>query len=116
MGTGGDPAWRRALAGRGARDVRVARFRRPSGSALDDRPAGGPQRGRDDRMRRRERHLLPALLRRSRCLPRVEMSIGGGEWRLWREGEPFAQRFTGKFEDGGDKIAGRWERTDDGAY
>ena len=45
-----------------------------------------------------------------------EMSIGGGEWRLWREGEPFAQRFTGKFEDGGDKIAGRWERTDDGAY
>ena len=45
-----------------------------------------------------------------------EMGIGGGEWRLWREGEPFAQRFTGKFEDGGDKIAGRWERTDDGAY
>src|SRR6059058_707296 len=45
-----------------------------------------------------------------------QMSIGAGEWKLWREGEPFAQRFTGRFEDGGDKIAGRWERTDDGAY
>ena len=39
-----------------------------------------------------------------------EMSIGGGEWRLWREGEPFAQRFTATFEDDGDTIAGRWEK------
>ena len=23
-----------------------------------------------------------------------EMSIGNGEWKLWREGEPFSQRFT----------------------
>jgi hypothetical protein len=44
-----------------------------------------------------------------------EMSIGGGEWRLWREGEPFAQRFTGRFEDGGRRIAGRWEAAEDGA-
>jgi len=44
-----------------------------------------------------------------------EMSIGGGEWRLWREGEPFAQRFTGRFEDGGGRIAGRWEAAEDGA-
>jgi hypothetical protein len=43
-----------------------------------------------------------------------EMSIGGGEWRLWREGEPFAQRFTGRFEDGGRRIAGRWEIAEDG--
>lgn len=38
-----------------------------------------------------------------------EMSIDGGEWNLWRQGEPFAQRFTGRFEDDGDTIAGRWE-------
>lgn len=44
-----------------------------------------------------------------------EMSIGDGVWRLWREGEPFAQRFTGRFEDGGDTIAGRWEKAEAGA-
>jgi hypothetical protein len=43
-----------------------------------------------------------------------EMSIGNGAWRLWRRGEPFAQRFTARFEDGGDTIAGRWERSADG--
>ncbi len=42
-----------------------------------------------------------------------EMSIGDGEWRLWREGAPFAQRFTGRFEDGGDTVTGRWETGDD---
>jgi len=42
-----------------------------------------------------------------------EMSIDGGEWRLWRDGEPFAQRFTGRFEDGGRRIAGRWEIAED---
>ena len=41
------------------------------------------------------------------------MSIGDGEWRLWREGKPFAQRFTGRFEDGGDTIVGRWETAED---
>ena len=43
------------------------------------------------------------------------MSIDANEWRLWREGEPFAQRFTGRFEDGGRKIVGRWESAEDGA-
>ena len=43
-----------------------------------------------------------------------DMSIGGGEWRLWREGAPFAQRFTARFEDDGDTIAGRWELAQDG--
>jgi hypothetical protein len=43
-----------------------------------------------------------------------EMAIDDGEWRLWREGEPFAQRFTGRFEDGGNTIAGRWEMAKDG--
>src|ERR1700694_3907285 len=30
-----------------------------------------------------------------------EMSIGDGEWRLWREGAPFPQRFTGRVGGGG---------------
>jgi hypothetical protein len=43
-----------------------------------------------------------------------EMSIGGGEWKLWREGEPFPQRFTRRFTDDGRTIAGRWEKAADG--
>ena len=41
-----------------------------------------------------------------------EMSIGDGEWKLWREGEPFPQRFTGRFDDGR-AIVGRWEKAED---
>src|SRR6266550_2107771 len=40
-----------------------------------------------------------------------EMSIGNGEWKLWREGEPFSQRFTATFSDDGDTITGRWDIT-----
>ena len=43
-----------------------------------------------------------------------EMTIGHGEWRLWRMGEPFPQRFTGRFEDDGNTIVGRWEKAKDG--
>jgi hypothetical protein len=39
-----------------------------------------------------------------------EMSISETEWQLRREDEPFAQRFIGRFEEGGRRIAGRWER------
>lgn len=42
------------------------------------------------------------------------MSIGDGEWRLWREGDPFAQRFVGTFSDDGRTIDGRWELAEDG--
>ena len=38
-----------------------------------------------------------------------EMSIGNGEWKLWREGEPFNQRFTATISEDGDTIDGRWE-------
>ena len=38
-----------------------------------------------------------------------EMSIGDGEWKLWREGEPFNQRFTAKISEDGNRIEGRWE-------
>lgn len=44
-----------------------------------------------------------------------EMSIGDGEWKLWRQGEPFAQRFTGTFSDDGNTITGRWELAEDGS-
>jgi hypothetical protein len=43
-----------------------------------------------------------------------EMDIGDREWRLWREGAPFAQRFTGRFDEDGWTIAGRWEIAEDG--
>jgi len=43
-----------------------------------------------------------------------EMSIGEGEWKLWREGEPFAQRFSATISDDGDTISGRWEKAMDG--
>jgi hypothetical protein len=42
------------------------------------------------------------------------MSIDESEWKLWREGEPFAQRFVGRFEDGAATIRGRWEREESG--
>ena len=42
-----------------------------------------------------------------------EMSIGGGEWMLWREGEPFSQRFTARISDDGNTITGRWEMAED---
>ncbi len=42
-----------------------------------------------------------------------EMSIGDGEWKLWREGEPFAQRFSATFSDDGNTITGRWEIAED---
>ncbi len=43
-----------------------------------------------------------------------EMSIGDGEWKLWREGEPFPQRFTAAIGEDGNTIAGRWEKAEDG--
>lgn len=45
-----------------------------------------------------------------------EMSVGNGKWTLWRTGEPFPQRFTGSFEDNGNKIVGRWERAENGEH
>ena len=42
------------------------------------------------------------------------MSIGEGEWKLWRTGEPFAQRFNATFSEDGNTILGRWEMSEDG--
>jgi hypothetical protein len=43
------------------------------------------------------------------------MSLDGGVWKLWRDGSPFSQRFTGTFSDDGTSIAGRWEIAEDGS-
>lgn len=45
-----------------------------------------------------------------------EMSIGDGVWKLWREGEPFGQRFTGTFSEDGNTISGRWDIAEDGEH
>jgi hypothetical protein len=37
------------------------------------------------------------------------MGPRGGEWRLRREGTPFAQRLTGTFSADGTTITGHWE-------
>ena len=42
-----------------------------------------------------------------------QMSIGDGAWTLWREGDPFSQRFTATFSDDGNTITGRWEIAED---
>ena len=41
-----------------------------------------------------------------------EMSIDAGEWRRWRDGEPFSQRFVGTL--GPDRIEARWEKSVEG--
>lgn len=43
-----------------------------------------------------------------------QMSIDESGWRLWRNGEPFSQRFTATFSDDGNCITGIWEIAEDG--
>jgi hypothetical protein len=42
-------------------------------------------------------------------------SLRDGVWRVWRDDPDFAQRFVGTFEDGGSKISGQWEASQDDA-
>jgi len=42
------------------------------------------------------------------------MKIGNREWMLWREGEPFSQRFKATLSEDGNTITGRWEIAEDG--
>ena len=42
------------------------------------------------------------------------MSISKGEWKLWRGGEPFSQRFQATFSNDMNTISGRWEIAEDG--
>ncbi len=43
-----------------------------------------------------------------------EMSIGNGEWKLLRDGEPFSQRFTATISEDRNTIEGGWEAAKDG--
>lgn len=43
-----------------------------------------------------------------------DMSFGDGEWKLWRTGEPFDQRFIATLSEDGSTISGRWEKSEDG--
>lgn len=42
-----------------------------------------------------------------------EMSIDASEWKLWRTGEPFPQRFSATISDDGNTVVGRWEKAED---
>ena len=105
----GDTCRRRAVAGTGQGDLRMARGRPASARAFDRGDAGGARRCLRLRLRRRQRQLLPALHRRPERLPRLPDEHRNGEWKLWREGEPFNQRFTATISEDGNKIEGRWE-------
>ncbi len=43
-----------------------------------------------------------------------QMALRDGEWTLWREAPPFAQRLKGTFSEDGRTIAGRWEIREEG--
>jgi hypothetical protein len=43
------------------------------------------------------------------------MRIDGSEWILQRDGDPFPQRFVGKFGDDARTISGCWEKAEDGS-
>ena len=45
-----------------------------------------------------------------------QMSIGDSEWKLWRDGAPFSQRFSAKISKDGNTIAGRWEKKTDSGW
>jgi hypothetical protein len=44
----------------------------------------------------------------------VEARWPNGEWKLWREGDPFSQRLSATFSDDGNTMTGRWEIAEDG--
>jgi hypothetical protein len=52
----------------------------------------------------------------SRGVHRIyRLGFDDGVWRLWRDEPGFSQRFTGTFDDGGDRIVGVWELSRDGS-
>lgn len=53
----------------------------------------------------------------SRGVHRIyQLGFDEGVWRLWRDDPVFSQRFTGTFEDNGDRIVGLWEASEDGSH
>jgi hypothetical protein len=57
---------------------------------------------------------LSALLRRPGRLSRLRDEHWRRRVAAWREGESFAQRFIGRFEDDDKTIVGRWAIAEDG--
>ncbi len=56
-----------------------------------------------------------ALYADDRGVSRIyEMSFSGGLWKIWRAASGFHQRFEGRFSSDGKKIAGKWEKSEDG--
>jgi hypothetical protein len=52
----------------------------------------------------------------SRGIARVYgMSLEGGVWKLWRDGDDFSQRFSGTLSEDGSTISGAWEIAYDGS-
>jgi hypothetical protein len=43
-----------------------------------------------------------------------QMSMDDGRWELWRQGDPFPQRFRGSFSHDHNTISGQWEKAEDG--
>ena len=64
------------------------------------------------------RGLLFQLYTDERDVSRIyEVTLENGEWKMWRDSDdPFPQRFSGTFEDGGNTISGRWEKREDGEW
>jgi hypothetical protein len=53
----------------------------------------------------------------SRGVHRIyRLGFDDGVWRLWRDEPGFSQRFTGTFDDDGDRIVGVWELSSDGSH
>ena len=46
----------------------------------------------------------------------VNMAVGDGVWKLWRDSPGFFQRYVGTFDTGGNTIKGSWQRSQDGTY
>lgn len=42
------------------------------------------------------------------------MTLTDDAWTVWRDAPGFNQRFIGRFADGDDTLAGRWETSEDG--
>ncbi len=61
------------------------------------------------RMRRGERDVLPAVLRRARRLPRLSDDHRQRRVEALAGGRAVSQRFIGTFSDDGNMITGRWE-------
>jgi hypothetical protein len=78
-------------------------------------PEGAPTSGTAMLGRDEANGTFVQLYSDSRGVCRVyQMGLRDGVWTLWREGSPFAQRFSGTFSEDGNSIAGRWEIALDG--